>query len=88
METLRNIASQMQQLMQQVNQLGAQNQQLQAANAQLQGIVGQGQGLPGPSGPPAGVQGSMPMGGYGWRRAGTGQWTASCPATVMKGRSL
>jgi hypothetical protein len=65
METLRNIASQMQQLMQQVNQLGAQNQQLQAANAQLQGIVGQGQGLPGPSGPPAGVQGSMPMGGAG-----------------------
>jgi hypothetical protein len=65
METLRNIASQMQQLMQQVNQLGAgaQNQQLQAANAQLQGIAGQGQGLPAPPGPPAGVQGSMPMGG-------------------------
>ena len=63
METLRNIASRMQGLMQQVNQLGAQNQQLQATNAQLQAIVGQGPGLPGQAGPPAGVQGSMPMGG-------------------------
>ena len=55
METLRNIAAQVQQLVQQ-------NQQLQNANAQLQAIIGQGQGLPAQAGPQPAVQGSMPVG--------------------------
>jgi hypothetical protein len=62
-QVVQQIQAQMQALMQQINQLGAQNNQLRATNAQLQGQGVQQPGMAGPSGPPPGVQGSLPMGG-------------------------